>query len=441
MLLTDITILENVQILNEGKNGGPMKIRGVFQRADEANRNKRIYPRAVLEREVERIAESVKNRSLLGELDHPTSYDNVRLSNVSHLITSLEMRGNEMIGEAEILPTPAGQVIKALIEGGVAVGISSRGSGSLSEDAQGNRFVNEDFKLTTFDMVADPSTRGAYPKMAESTLIESIVQETFEKASKEQVFITMLKSKLNEGSLKDPIKRNAREASRERSFSGTSGKFNKPNRFFHKIQRGKHKQKYIPRKENPKFGSANPGSYKKRMDLLKNNASLPQSDKLKAKLAQAKKRSMREGSLKDQDKRAYRERSRDYGRAGGGISGEKGSGDIKSKDMLDTYKKSSARRDGKEVTYGKHGIKRGELQPVSDKLANKLYNYKIKNISANESTATERSKEYQNKMKSTLNSDALKTRLDKIRKRQSNKIRSSADLAKEIRRMRKLRSN
>ena len=139
-------------------------------------------------------------RRLLGELDHP-SHDSVKLSNVSHLITNLDFKGNELVGECELLDTPSGKVAKALVEGGVKVGISSRGMGTLSEQADGTKKVNEDFRLVTFDLVADPSTRGAFPGLSESnqsTLVEEIVQDTLDKAAKEKVFTTLLKDKLRE---------------------------------------------------------------------------------------------------------------------------------------------------------------------------------------------------------------------------------------------------
>jgi hypothetical protein len=85
--LQDVFIVENLSIINEGKSG-PLKIRGIFQRADEANQNKRIYPQKVLESQVKNLTEAIKERRLVGELDHPT-YDMVKLSNASHLITGL----------------------------------------------------------------------------------------------------------------------------------------------------------------------------------------------------------------------------------------------------------------------------------------------------------------------------------------------------------------
>ena len=197
MLLTDVQILDKIHILEESKSKGTMKIRGIFQRADEANNNKRVYPGLLLTREMTKLTENIKGRRLMGELDHPTN-DSVKLSNVSHLITNLNMKGNEMVGEAELLNTPAGLTAQALIRGGVSIGISSRGMGTLSEGENGTKVVNEDFKLITFDLVADPSTRGAYPSMCESTEAKAIVEETMDKAVKEKVFLTLLKNKINE---------------------------------------------------------------------------------------------------------------------------------------------------------------------------------------------------------------------------------------------------
>ena len=149
-LLEDVFIIENLQVINEGRGNGPMKISGCFQRADEANNNKRIYDKKILEREIERLTESLGGRRLMGELDHPKQ-DQVSLRNVSHLITNLEFKGNEMIGEAELLNTPAGLTAQALIKGGVKLGISSRGTGSLTDRPDGNKNVNEDFKLIERD--------------------------------------------------------------------------------------------------------------------------------------------------------------------------------------------------------------------------------------------------------------------------------------------------
>ena len=202
MLLEDVFIINNLKVLNEGK-AGPMKIGGTFQRADEENNNKRIYPKSLLMREVTKLEEAMKNRRLMGELDHPKQ-DSVSLSNVSHLVTSLKMEGNELVGEAEILNTPMGKVAQALIEGGVQIGISSRGMGTLSEGQDGKRYVNEDFRLVTWDIVADPSTRGAFPALSESVsnvnslLVEEIMGEVLPRVTEQKVFSTLLRESLAE---------------------------------------------------------------------------------------------------------------------------------------------------------------------------------------------------------------------------------------------------
>ena len=200
MLLTDTNILENVQVISESTAKGTMCIRGRFQMAETANNNKRIYSKELLEREADRLVESYKARRLMGELDHP-SHDHVSLQNVSHLITNLKMQGKEMIGEAELLNTPAGQVAQALLKGGVQLGISSRGMGTLTEGADGYKYVNEDFKLLTFDLVADPSTKGAFPGLVkesvDSEFIQRTIDETMGRARSEKVFVTLLKDKLN----------------------------------------------------------------------------------------------------------------------------------------------------------------------------------------------------------------------------------------------------
>ena len=200
MFISDTFIIENLQVLEESKSAGTMRISGIFQRANTPNHNNRIYERTLLEREMGRLEESITERRLMGELDHP-SHDAIKLQNVCHLITKLKMSGNEMIGEAEILNTPSGQVAQALIKGGVKLGISSRGMGSLKEGPDGHAVVNPDFKLVTFDLVADPSTKGAFPALVNESkntkFIEDTIKTTYDKALSERVFITLLRKNLN----------------------------------------------------------------------------------------------------------------------------------------------------------------------------------------------------------------------------------------------------
>ena len=99
MFITDTFIIEDMQVLEESKANGTMKIKGIFQRADSPNHNKRIYEKKLLVREMKRLDEAINERRLMGELDHP-SHDAVKLGNVSHLVTCLTMNGNNMIGEA-----------------------------------------------------------------------------------------------------------------------------------------------------------------------------------------------------------------------------------------------------------------------------------------------------------------------------------------------------
>tara|TARA_Y100000310_G_scaffold276267_1_gene293281 strand:+ start:577 stop:1791 length:1215 start_codon:yes stop_codon:yes gene_type:complete len=205
MLITDVHSVSHLQVIEEGsaKNNHCPKVRGLFQRADEANQNKRVYPKTILENQVRKLQPLIKERRLCGELDHPQN-DTVKLTNASHLVTKLWMEGNEVMGEAEILNTPNGKVAQALITDGVKIGISSRGLGTLSEDHMtGQKTVNEDYNLVTFDLVADPSTRGAHPAISESRILEEARYErTLKEAVSERVFVTMLKNKLDEGKKK-----------------------------------------------------------------------------------------------------------------------------------------------------------------------------------------------------------------------------------------------
>ena len=168
MLLVEYNVLENVQVITEGKGATQKKkLRGKFQKCDEQNNNGRIYPKKVLESQVKAIQEKISDRSLVGALDHPAN-DAIHLSQASHLITNLWLEDNgDVMGECEILSTPNGQIVQNLIDDGVKIGISSRGVGSVSESIKG-KVVNEDFKLITFDLVSDPSTRGAFPELTES---------------------------------------------------------------------------------------------------------------------------------------------------------------------------------------------------------------------------------------------------------------------------------
>lgn len=151
-----------IQELNEDGQPKKFRLKGIFQKSDTPNGNRRVYPRGILESAIKSTAQSVSEGRMLGELDHPDDAK-IHLDKVSHKITKLQMDPSGiMYGEAEVLQTPAGKILESLIKSGVKLGISSRGFGSV-KDMNGLNEVQEDFKLVTFDIVSDPSTPGAFP--------------------------------------------------------------------------------------------------------------------------------------------------------------------------------------------------------------------------------------------------------------------------------------
>ena len=139
---------------------GGMMLTGKLQEADVQNGNGRVYPHAVLMREVKNYQKLVKENRALGELDHPDSAV-INLANASHMITACWMEGNSVMGKAKVLNTPSGGILRSLVESGVTLGISSRGMGSVTE-SQGKTMVEDDFQLICFDFVSEPSTPGAF---------------------------------------------------------------------------------------------------------------------------------------------------------------------------------------------------------------------------------------------------------------------------------------
>lgn len=136
-------------------------LEGVFLQAEKQNRNNRIYPRAVLQDAVSRfVAEQVTTGRAVGELNHPDG-PTINLDKVSHRITELKWNGNDVHGKALILNTPMGQIVKGLLDGGVKLGVSSRGMGSV-ESRGGKTYVKPDYSLATVDIVQDPSAPSAF---------------------------------------------------------------------------------------------------------------------------------------------------------------------------------------------------------------------------------------------------------------------------------------
>lgn len=161
-LITEYT--ENdVEFITEAKEGGGKNnfIEGVFAQAESKNRNGRIYPQMVMEKAVGKyVAEQVNTKRSVGELNHPEG-PTVNLDKVSHLIQSLNIEGKNVMGKALILDTPNGKIVKGLLEGGVKLGVSTRGMGSL-EQRNGAMYVKDDFILNTVDIVQDPSAPAAF---------------------------------------------------------------------------------------------------------------------------------------------------------------------------------------------------------------------------------------------------------------------------------------
>jgi len=151
----------NLELCESAGDSGRVRFRGKFQEAEAVNKNKRMYPYNVLDENMQRLQEAIAERRLLGELDHPSD-SIIHFADASHVITRLWWEGNVLMGEGEILSTPNGRVLQALINDGVKVGISSRGVGNGSTNEDGILVIGESYKLITFDAVADPSTFAAF---------------------------------------------------------------------------------------------------------------------------------------------------------------------------------------------------------------------------------------------------------------------------------------
>jgi len=154
---------QSLEILTEEKEGGgkSYSIEGVFMQAEQKNRNGRIYPKPIMEKALGKYnTEQVSKGRAVGELNHPEG-PTVNLDKVSHKIESLDWKGNDVVGKATILETPMGQIVKGLLDGGVRLGVSTRGMGSLQNN--GNAMVvKDDFILNAVDIVQDPSAPSAF---------------------------------------------------------------------------------------------------------------------------------------------------------------------------------------------------------------------------------------------------------------------------------------
>tara|TARA_B100001173_G_scaffold257569_1_gene229999 strand:- start:401 stop:1033 length:633 start_codon:yes stop_codon:yes gene_type:complete len=149
-----------VQVLHEGKDGKDLYMKGICIQGGIKNANQRVYPVNEIQTAVKTLNDQIgSGYSVLGEVDHPDDLK-INLDRVSHMITEMWMDGPNGYGKMKILPTPMGQLVRTMLESGVKLGVSSRGSGNISEYGGGQV---SDFEIITVDVVAQPSAPGAYP--------------------------------------------------------------------------------------------------------------------------------------------------------------------------------------------------------------------------------------------------------------------------------------
>ena len=157
--------ISDVEYITEEKENGKKeyKIKGIFMQADIKNKNGRVYPMEILQKEVKRYnKEFINEKRAYGELGHPEG-PTINLERASHMITALYPDGKNFIGEAKILATPMGEIVKTLMDEGAKLGVSSRGMGSLEQKKDGSNYVRNDFYLATAaDIVSDPSAPSAF---------------------------------------------------------------------------------------------------------------------------------------------------------------------------------------------------------------------------------------------------------------------------------------
>ena len=183
VLIETIPFLVSPLSLTEGlkaPSGNPM-VEGILATAEVKNGNGRYYPKELWEREIDKYMEVVKENRATGELDHPDSTI-INLKNVSHIIREIFWKGDKVIGKLEILPTVSGNILKALIENNVSVGVSSRGMGSLKEMNEGTLQVQDDFELLCWDFVSTPSNPGSYMQLVKEGK-ENLLENKFAKVN------------------------------------------------------------------------------------------------------------------------------------------------------------------------------------------------------------------------------------------------------------------
>ena len=183
VLIETIPFLVSPLSLTEGlkaPSGNPM-VEGILATAEVKNGNGRYYPKELWEREIDKYMEVVKENRATGELDHPDSTI-INLKNVSHIIREIWWKGDKVVGKLEILPTVSGNILKALIDNNVSVGVSSRGMGSLKEINEGTLEVQDDFELLCWDFVSTPSNPGSYMQLVKEGK-ENLLENKFAKVN------------------------------------------------------------------------------------------------------------------------------------------------------------------------------------------------------------------------------------------------------------------
>lgn len=181
MLLTNVTISKPVLTESRTKPG-VFEVTGLMQRANAKNQNGRNYRKPLLERECKKYIENFVNAgNAYGELDHPES-PIVSLKNASHVVKKLWWNGDDLMGTLELLNTPSGNIVKEIVRAGHAIGISSRGTGSVQQTNEGILDVQDDFELVCWDFVSNPSTHGAF--MSPVALQEGMVKQVNQKYNK-----------------------------------------------------------------------------------------------------------------------------------------------------------------------------------------------------------------------------------------------------------------
>ena len=188
--ITTFNITPNMLEESVKNNGGRLLVQGLVQRAEAKNGNGRVYPKDTLEREIQKYKDTyIKENRALGELDHPES-PIINLKNVCHNIKSLWWDGDDVMGKIEILPTPSGNILKALLIAGITVGISSRGMGSVKQIGETVE-VQPDFELLCWDFVSTPSTQGAFMEIvSESKQYNTYTKEQQYKLDKVNELVT-----------------------------------------------------------------------------------------------------------------------------------------------------------------------------------------------------------------------------------------------------------